>query len=322
MKLVHDWGRWRSIWVMRLFVSVGLASLIIWWFWSTDPAGGADTKVRLQFMAWSIVAALPTYLIRRSLTGAARSHDAWEHALDSNSLAPAVLWVGHTMLSAIIFAVIMVTCVGSARADSLPPAAVQLLPVLVQEQRAHWPQMPDPPTLGAQVEQETCVSLKSRGCWNPRTELKTSREYGFGLGQITVTRGFDNFAAARGLDPSLRAWAWADRYDPRLQLRTLVLMDLASFRGLDTVPEPGQRLAMTFAAYNGGLGGVRSDRRLCAQVPGCDPGRWWGNVELHSLKARAAVAGYGQSFFAVNRGYVRSVMVTRRPRYVQAMGVA
>ena len=67
------------------------------------------------------------------------------------------------------------------------------MPTLATEQRTHWPDVPIRSALAAQVEQETCPSLKSAKCWNPRAELKTSREYGFGLGQLTVTQKFDNF---------------------------------------------------------------------------------------------------------------------------------
>jgi membrane-bound lytic murein transglycosylase MltF len=48
---------------------------------------------------------------------------------------------------------------------------------------------------------------------------------------------------------------------------------------------------------------------------GCDPEKWFGNVEKTSLKAKTAVKGYGQSFYQINRGYVRSIWFDRRQRY-------
>src|SRR5574340_792931 len=294
----------------RLWVMWIAAAAVIVWSAATDPDHGAETFVRLQWLAWVVVVAGPVYLLRRALMDGARSRAAYLKAME-HPIGAGLVFVGLCLLTGMLF------LASQARAAELPPGAVQYLPVLQAEQRAHWPDMPMPSTLAAQVEQETCPSLTSRKCWNPRAELKTSLEYGFGLGQLTVTKRFDNFAAARGLDPSLRSRAWTDRYDPIRQLRTLVLMDRGSYRYLNRlVPDEGARLAMTLSAYNGGLGGVLKDRRLCASIAGCDPGRWFGHVADHSTKAKAAVQGYGKSFYAINREYVRNVLIVRRPRYV------
>lgn len=205
-------------------------------------------------------------------------------------------------------------------AAELPVAAISLIPVLHDEIAARWPELPLPSALAAQVEQETCASLKSKGCWNPRTELKTSREYGFGLGQLTVTSRFNAWEEVRGMDAGLRDWRWENRYDARLQLRALVVKDRFNARSFPSATAYTDRLAFAFAAYNGGVGGTLSDIKLCRATSGCDPGRWFGNVERTSLKARGKVDGYGQSFFDINRGYVRAVLIERRPKYVEPMG--
>lgn len=293
------------------------AVAVIGWYWATDPDGGADTVARLQWLAWMVVAAGPVYLLRRAFFDQARSKDAYREAMDGNTGA-GLVFLGLAILTGALF---LAFAMRSANGQELPPQtaqrAQQYLPMLQQEQRTHWPDAPMPSALAAQVEQETCASLSSPKCWSPRAELKTQREYGFGLGQLTVTPKFDNFAAARGLHESLRDWQWSDRYDPRRQLRTMVLMDRSAYRSLDSaVPDAQERMAMALSAYNGGLGGVRNDRRLCAQVRGCDPKRWWGHVELHSTKARTAAAGYGRSFFAINREYVRNILLVRRSRYL------
>ena len=51
--------------------------------------------------------------------------------------------------------------------------------VLKSEINRAWPDLKPKSALAAQVEQETCVSLKSKKGWNQATELKTDREYGF-----------------------------------------------------------------------------------------------------------------------------------------------
>lgn len=207
-------------------------------------------------------------------------------------------------------------------AAELPPNALKYLPILQAEQRAWWPGMPLPSALGAQVEQETCVSLKSARCWSPRAELRTNRERGVGLGQITKTSRFDALAEIRAANPrALKGWDWDQDalYDPRFQLRALVLKDLQGWNAMQGAAAAQDRLAFTFAAYNGGIGGVLSDRQVCRGTAGCNFGRWFGHVERTSLKRKTAAAGYGKSFFEINREYVRNVLIVRRPRYERVL---
>lgn len=301
----------------RLWVMWVAAIAVVAWYWLTDPDGGAETIMRLQWLAWLCVAAGPVYLLRRAFHDEARSAEAYRRALDSPTGA-GLVFLGLALLTGMLF----LAFAGRATAAELPPGAVKYLPVLAAEQAAHWPNAPLRSAIAAQIEQETCPSLKSAKCWNPRTELKTSREYGFGLGQLTVTPKFDNFAEARKLHGSLRDWKFEDRFDAERQLRVVVLMDRAAFNRLPFVGDQRERLAMTFSAYNGGLGGVLQDRRLCAKVTWCDPDRWFGHVEHHSLKAKTKTSGYGKSFFDINRGYVRAVMDERRHRYTAFFGEA
>lgn len=288
----------------------GAALAVIGWYFLTDPNGGAETLSRIQFLAWIVVVAGPVYLLRRTFHPEARSGDAYRRAMESPTGA-GLVFLGLTVLTGMLF----MAFAGRATASELPAGAIKYMPVLSAEQQAHWQAMPLPSALAAQVEQETCGNLKSPRCWNPRTELKTDREYGFGLGQLTVTPRFNNFNEARKLDSSLRNWQFADRYDPAKQLRVMVLMDKSGYSRLSYIPDSRERLAMAFSAYNGGLGGVLADRRLCAALKGCDANRWFENVERTSLKAKTAVHGYGQSFFQINRCYVRSVMIERRTKY-------
>lgn len=298
------------LWVMGL-----AAAAVLGWYFVTDPNGGAETLSRIQWLLWIVVVAFPVYLVRRAFHPEARSGAAYRKAMESPTGA-GLVFLGLALLTGMLFMAFS----GRAAAADLPPGAVKYLPVLIAEQQAHWPDAPLRSSLAAQVEQETCASLKSKRCWNPTTELKTDREYGFGLGQLTVTPRFDNFKEARKLDASLRDWAWQDRYDPARQLRTMVLMDRSGYRRLDFIADPRERLAMAYSGYNGGLGGVLADRRLCASIAGCDAGKWFGHVEHTSLKARRPAHGYGQSFFEINRGYVRNVLIVRREKYARALG--
>lgn len=206
----------------------------------------------------------------------------------------------------------------------IPAGARTFAPVLVAEQRAVWPAASQPWTLAGLVEQESCISLTHSRCWNPRAELKTSREYGFGFGQITVAYRadgrvrFNKFEELRAEHTSLRGWTWDNRYDPGYQLRAVVEMNLALWRRI--APDPGRTVedqwAFVLSSYNGGVGALLQDRRLCSNTANCDPGRWFGNVERTSLKSKVPQPGYGgRSWFDINRGHVRNVMTLRRNKY-------
>ena len=295
---------------IRYWIMWGAALSIVLWYWLTDPDNGAETVARLQWAAWLVVFSGPVYLLRRALMDGARGREAFRRAMDSSVGAGLIYLTLGLVTSALVLAFAM-----RGYAAELPPLAYKHLPALILEQQAHWPDVPIRSVLAAQVEQETCPSLKSSKCWNPRTELKTSREYGFGLGQLTITSRFDNFVEARKLHSSLRDWKFEDRYDPARQLRTMILMNKSGYNRLSQVKSRVERLAMALSQYNGGFGGLSSDRRLCAQIEGCDPGKWFGNVELHSLKSKVASKGYGKSFFEINREYVRNIFYVRRVKY-------
>lgn len=299
----------------RFWVMWTAAMAVVAWFWITDPDGGAETVARLQWLSWLLVVAGPGYLLRRALMDGARSNEAYKRAMES-PVGAGLVFLGLCLLTGLLF----LAFAGQARAELPPKQAFPHLPALQAEIDSHWPDTPGRAVFGAQVEQETCPSLSSKKCWNPRTELKTEREYGFGLGQLTVTKKFDNFAEARKLHPSLRDWQWQDRFDAARQLRTMVLMDKGAWRRLPFIENSTERLAMMFSAYNGGMGWVLADRRVCAATDGCNPDLWFGHVEAHSLKAKIAAKGYGQSFYQINREYVRNIMITRRQRYAAWFG--
>lgn len=205
---------------------------------------------------------------------------------------------------------------------ALPAGAIRYAPVLVAQQRQAWPAAPEPWTLAGLVEQESCPSLKSRQCWNPKAELKTPREYGFGLGQITIaykadhSERFNRFSEIKRSYASLADWRWEDRYDPARQLTAMVETTHTLWRHVPPAHDGTAQWAFTLASYNGGLGGLLRDRRFCANSAGCDPTRWFGHIETHSLKSRAPHPAYGgQSWFSINRGYVRHVLQERREKY-------
>lgn len=225
----------------------------------------------------------------------------------------------------VLLALLLVGATAYASAhERIPAGAQRFAPVLVEVQGEVWPQAPKPYTLAGLVEQESCISLTHSRCWNPRSELKTSREYGFGFGQITVAYRadgsvrFNKFEELRQAHDSLRGWDWADRYDPAKQLTAVVEMNLDLWQRIARAPGAtvDDQWAFVLSSYNGGLGALLKDRRLCDNTRGCDPARWFGHVEDHSTKSRRPQSGYGgRSWYEINRGHVRKVITVRRDKY-------
>jgi len=168
----------------------------------------------------------------------------------------------------------------------------------------------------AQIEQETCISLRHRKCWSPYAELKTKREYGFGLGQITITKRFNNFKNFKKLFPShLKQWKWEDRYNPKYQSLALVLYDKFLFRKVYRFSDNDyDRFCFMLSSYNGGLGWLIKDRAYCKRIKSCNPKRWFGHVEKYSIRKRYKLYGRKTSF-DINREYVRNIMKIRYRRY-------
>jgi hypothetical protein len=241
-----------------------------------------------------------------------------QEAMENQSTAAGLVYLGRCVLAGIILAL----TVTASRAETVPINATKYLPVLLNEQSSYWSDLKTPSVLASQVEQETCISLKHAKCWSPTAELRTSREQGIGLGQLTRTfradgsTRFDSLTEITQQHPKeLAGLNWGNRYDAKLQLRALVLKDRGLYKQFYQTPRIDDRLAFTFAAYNGGYGGVQSDKKVCAGTKGCDSSLWFANVERTSLKNKTHVPGYGKSFFEINREYVTNILVLRRNKY-------
>ena len=211
-------------------------------------------------------------------------------------------------------------------AETLPKNAHLYITELKKEIDKTWADHPLPSTISSQIEQETCPSLTSKMCWNPRAELKTSREYGFGLGQITIaynengSERFNNFNEFKKLSTKLNSWKFEDRYNPNYQLMALVIVDKNEYNKIRfPTANDIERLSFSYSSYNGGFGAILQDRKLCQATENCDPTKWFENVALVSFKKKVKIQGYGQSFFDINRSYVDNIINKRRIKYVPYM---
>lgn len=165
----------------------------------------------------------------------------------------------------------------------------------------------------AQIDKETCPGVNSPKCWNPRTEFKTVREYGFGLGQLTNTPRYNNFEYVKTLNANLANWQFENRFDAENQIVAMLAMDkICLFPDSASLVDSQ---AFMLACYNGGRGGVISDKLICKNTEGCDPRRWFGHVENTSNKSRQKWQGYGRSAFDINRDYPRDILYNRIKKY-------
>jgi hypothetical protein len=302
-----------------LFLMVGTLVAAGFSFYS-DPDSGLSTLLGALAIAQGVWAVAAAHLGRKALTD---YPEADQRRLFAKAAEDPV-GAGLALIAlAIVFVGLLLVFAPRAHADTLPAGFATYGPILKAEQRAYWPSDPDPAILAALVEQESCTSLKSPRCWNPASRLKSAREEGAGMGQITRAYRADGslrFDALAGLrdqyGADLAGLSWDTVYQrPDLQLRAVVLMSRDAARPFRGAPA---WLAFGDAAYNGGVAGVQRERRACKLSAGCDPGQWFGHVAEHCLKSRQPLYG-GRSACDINREHVHNVFLVRRAKYVGAM---
>lgn len=142
------------------------------------------------------------------------------------------------------------------------------------------------------------------------------------MGQITRayhkdgSLRFDSLAdIRRKYSLELSEWNWYNVYDrPDLQIRAIVLMMRDNYKLYSIVPDKIEAYAFADAAYNGGASGVNSERRACMTISGCDPSKWFGNVEKYCMKSKVALYGK-RSACDINRNHVTDVLIKKGPKY-------
>lgn len=154
-------------------------------------------------------------------------------------------------------------------ADAIPPGAVKHLPTLAGAYASQWPDAPLKHVAAGQVEQESG--------WNERATLKTSRELGRGLVQMTITKSFNIYKDAVRYK-ALRDWDWQkDPFSPPKQLLFLVLQDKANYVSTKAV-DAVETWKMALVKYNAGDGRIIARRRY-AIAKGLPVDRWTGGLE-------------------------------------------
>ena len=204
----------------------------------------------------------------------------------------------------------------------IPPAALSLKHIVIEEQQLHFPDIPIKAYPFALIEQESCIHLKHSKCWNPKSQLKTKREEGAGLGQLTRayredgTLRFDSLQGIKAqYKQQLQELSWSTIYQrPDLQIRAMMLMLRDTYRSLYDIKDPIARLHFTDAAYNGGTRDLRKERIACGLATKCNPQVWFDNVEHIKVKSQKPLYGNRSAYF-INREHVEYVFKYRLPKY-------
>lgn len=309
----------------RTIYMLGGTALLLLALLATDPDAPfmASLPIGGPLLAWLLAAARGVLIVALAHLAWRALHDYPE--ADGQDLYASVLQgntaAGLALLSRAIIVGVLLFVFSNTATAQVPDRAKRHLPALTAAVDRHFPDVPMRHYFGGLVEHESCQTLRHARCWEPTARLKTSREEGAGLGQITRayrpdgSLRFDALAEMRDRHPALRELSWGNVYSrPDLQLAGVVLKVRDDYRTLRLVTDPMQRLAMADAAYNGGIGGLQAERRACGLRAGCDPHRWWGHVEATCLKSKASIYGR-RSACDINRHHVKDVLLYRAPKY-------
>lgn len=186
-------------------------------------------------------------------------------------------------------AIVLVSC-QPAQAQSIPGQAERYHRELTRIVQQEWG-LPAPVALhAAQIHQESA--------WQPDVDSPVGAQ---GLSQFMPSTS--QWIAE--LYPDLGA---ATPYSPGWAMRAQTRYNKFHWRRINAVDQC-QHWAMTLSAYNGGLGWVYRDQKL-ARAAGDDPSAWFGSVAHYTRRADWAKRE--------NRAYVRRILLTLTPRYVQA----
>ena len=203
---------------------------------------------------------------------------------------------------AIVFGIMLFLLLLAAldiNASTMTDKAKPYLSTFQEVVHKYWTSVKSEHYMLGQVEQE------SR--WNPKAELKTSREYGFGFAQITVTSQFNNFLEARKHIKELSSWNWDNRFDAKYQLTYLVLTDKSNFNQMKSLTSTMDKWAGAFICYNAGSGTVIQRRALCKKTPGCQSDRWFGGLDSVHMKYEDRLL-YGRTLYKMRNEYPELVI--------------
>lgn len=172
--------------------------------------------------------------------------------------------------------ILLLSAAATCHADALSRAQ-KYLPLYRELLNEHWFGMPLPHLPCGQVEQESS--------WKPRATLKTSRELGRGLAQMTIayrSNGSERFNIYREAVrwKALKRWDWQSApYNERYQLTFMILQDRMNFGMMRPMfRDDVEAWKATLVCYNAGRGRVLA-RRAIARSRDSPTDRWTGGLD-------------------------------------------
>lgn len=209
----------------------------------------------------------------------------------------------------------------------IPEKADRLVPIVKAEQIKYFPDFPYPPYFMALAEHESCISLTHKRCMDPSSRLKTHREEGGGIFQLTkayTSSGKIRFDSLSGMRKQhmaeLKELEWKTLYQRTdLQIRAGILMTRDNWKTLYAIENSFDRLQFTDSAYNGGMGNVNKRRRVCGLKSGCNPQKWFNHTEKACPGLNRVLYG-NRTACDINNHHVRNVLLTKMPKYQTLYG--
>jgi membrane-bound lytic murein transglycosylase MltF len=136
--------------------------------------------------------------------------------------------------------------------------------------------------------------IEAESSWRPRARSPSGD---LGLAQIKGTTARYLARVRPGPGPGSAS-------DPVWSIKAMLFYVWHLKEAIKGAANETEHLAMALSSYNGGLGTLLKERKLCARTKGCDPSKWFGNVE--KMKRRSTRA------FRENRNHVRKVFARAR----------
>lgn len=206
----------------------------------------------------------------------------------------------------------------------IPPQAFEYKEIIHTEISTFFPNIPEYNYVPALIEHESCISLRHSRCWKSTSELRSAREQGVGLGQVTRafredgSIRFDTLSNLKNMYKSeLKEASWdIIKNRPDLQIRMIVLLLRTDNKQLYNIEDELVRLHFTDSAYNGGIRDVHRSRRACGLAKNCNPQFWFDHVENYIQKSNKILYG-NRSAKMINAHHVSDVFKTRLPKYQQ-----